>query len=123
MFFFVGEFGFNTEKKNNGNKGGQNFFVGPVTVPRKCDSMSNTRLNGLAFMNAMEEPVMMRIIFAAETISGFNNIVVDIFSELFKGVAGEDMQENYRKINGILVSKLTNIYIKKYPVLHQKFCK
>ena len=70
MFFFVGEFGFNTEKKNNGNKGGQNFFVGPVTVPRKCNSMSNTHLNGLAFMNAMEEPVMMRIIFAAETISG-----------------------------------------------------
>ena len=36
----------------------------------------------------------MGIIFSTETLSGFDKIGVDIFSELVKGNAGEDMQEN-----------------------------
>ena len=98
VVLFVDEVGFNTRIKNDGNKRGKKFFVERGTVPQQCTSTANVCWASLLFLDALRGLFMMGIVFAAETISGFNNIGVDIFIELVKGAAGEYMQENYRKV-------------------------
>ena len=109
MVFFVDEVSLNTGIKNDGNKGEQNFVVERGKFSRQCDSTPNTCWTALPFLNALWEPVMSGIFFASEKMSGFDNITVDIFSEMVEGTAGYNMIENFRKGNGIQVSKITNM--------------